>query len=300
MGKEKDLVLRFCGHFWKAVPCGSRVSGGVPSGRPHISGRCRNQTPIFCLPSGSRWCRSRAGGWRGMRQGQTNSNHGQGCPCHPGASHGAGADSSTRTARRAIPAGRIGCPCAAQALPHRAGTVFRNGPQTHGSRVNRATTATPVTIRPRRTSAATWVPGFLPAIRPARPPGNCRRDPAPPMHRCRAGRRTEARHPCRAGGRQVPTIRHSAAPPPLFLMPPARTRPPFIQHSKLSIQDRAAGRPIAPRKKGKAPDARPAPSANQHNQGSQEWRRRRSRPSAPRPASNAAVGSGMRAMLLPA
>ena len=42
----------------------------------------------------------------------------------------------------------------APALPGRAGTVLRHGPQAHGSRANRATTATPVTIRARRTSAA--------------------------------------------------------------------------------------------------------------------------------------------------
>ncbi len=36
----------------------------------------------------------------------------------------------------------------------RAGTVLRNGPQAHGSRANRATTATPVTTRARSTSTA--------------------------------------------------------------------------------------------------------------------------------------------------
>ena len=72
---------------------------------------------MFCLPSGIRWCRSRAGGWRGMRQGQTNPNHGQGCPYHTGARrrHPPGA----RTPRRAFPACRAGLPCAAQALPGR-------------------------------------------------------------------------------------------------------------------------------------------------------------------------------------
>ena len=97
--------------------------------------RGRNQTPIFCLPSGVRWCRWRAGCWRGMR-------------CHGDVESASVADGSQS---RPLPAGSA---AHARRKRFRAGTVFRNGPQAHGSRANRATTATPVTTRACRTSAA--------------------------------------------------------------------------------------------------------------------------------------------------
>ncbi len=95
----------------------------------------RNQTPIFCLPSGVRWCRWRAGCRRGMR-------------CHGDVESASVADGSQS---RPLPAGSA---AHARRKRFRAGTVFRNGPQAHGSRANRATTATPVTTRACRTSAA--------------------------------------------------------------------------------------------------------------------------------------------------
>ncbi len=53
-------------------------------------------------------CRMSAGG-----SVPDKGNHGQGCPCHTGARRRR--PPGARTARRAIPACRIGCPCAAQA-----------------------------------------------------------------------------------------------------------------------------------------------------------------------------------------
>ena len=82
-------------------------------------------------------------------------NHGQGCRWHAGARRRR--PPGARTARRAIPACRAG---GALAIPKRPrcrvgiGTVLRNGSQAHGSRANRATTATPRTTRAHRTSAA--------------------------------------------------------------------------------------------------------------------------------------------------
>ena len=117
--------------------------GGGLEGRCHVGqrgagfhpARGRNQTPIFCLPSGVRWCRWRAGCRRGMR-------------CHGDVESASVADGSQS---RPLPAGSA---AHARGKRFRAGTVFRNGPQAHGSRANRATTATPVTTRACRTSAA--------------------------------------------------------------------------------------------------------------------------------------------------
>ena len=73
----------------------------------------RNQTPMFCLPSGIRWWRSRAGGWRGMRhhsdvQSACVADASDSHPCLPGRPpmRGAGAirHSHPRTmTRRAVP-----------------------------------------------------------------------------------------------------------------------------------------------------------------------------------------------------
>ena len=113
----------------------------------------RNQTPVLCLPSGIRWCRSRAGFWRAMRyrsdvQSTWVADGPESHPCLPG--------------RRCLGDSQ------APALPYRAGTVLRNGPQAHGSRANRATTAKPITTRARRTSVANH--GGLVSCTPPGPP----------------------------------------------------------------------------------------------------------------------------------
>ena len=89
-------------------------------------------------------------------------------------------------------------------------------------------------------------------------------------------------HPCRSGRRRRRGARVRQS----------------IHHSKLSIQNWDAGWPRRATEKGKAPDAGPALSANQHNQGSQEWRRRRSRaPESSRGRPRVAAGSGTTVMV---
>ena len=68
--------------------------------------------------------------------------------CHGDVESASVADGSQS---RPLPAGSA---AHARRKRFRAGTVLRNGPQAHGSRANRATTATPVTTRACRTSAA--------------------------------------------------------------------------------------------------------------------------------------------------